>query len=147
MRRRPQRLTVAAAALTLTAALLATLAAGPGGAQTPTRFFFVDNLVTTTDANGYIMIGLEGEGNMSCDGAAPIFGAHTAAQVVTRQPLPGSFLVRVWNDEGEPNANVLTRIVCTIDVTFTEPTTLAQAKASVHASTPTAAQLQRLSGR
>jgi hypothetical protein len=27
------------------------------------------------------MIGLEGDGNMSCDGAAPIFGAHTAAQV------------------------------------------------------------------
>jgi hypothetical protein len=34
-------LLTAAAALTLTAALLAALAAGPGGAQTPTRFFFL----------------------------------------------------------------------------------------------------------
>jgi hypothetical protein len=141
MRRRPQRLTVAAA-LTLAAALLAALVAGPGGAQTPTRFFFLDNLLATTDANGYVMIGLEGEGNMSCDGAAPIFGSHTAAQVVTRQPTPGSYLVRVWNDEGEPNANVTVRLICTIDVLFTEPTTLAKAKASVHAWTPSAAQVR-----
>jgi hypothetical protein len=142
MRRRPQRLTVAAAALTLTAALLAALAAGPTGAQQPTRFFFMQQLLPTTDANGYVMVGLEGSGTMSCDGAAPIFGAHTAAQVVTRQPTPSTYLIRVWNDEGEPNANVTVRLICTIDVLFTEPTTLAKAKASVHAWTPSAAQVR-----
>jgi hypothetical protein len=146
MRRRPQRLTVAAAALTLTAALLAALAAGPTGAQQPTRFFFMQQLLPTTDANGYVMVGLEGEGTMSCDGAAPIFGAHTAAQVVTRQPTPGTYLIRVWNDEGEPNANVTVRLICTIDVLFTEPTTLAKAKASVHAWTPSAAQVKAANG-
>lgn len=142
--RRPHLLT-AAAAVALTAALLAGLAAGPSGAQTPTRFFFMTNFLATTDANGYVMVGLEGTGNMSCDGAAPIFGAHTAAQVVTRQPTPGSYLIRVWNDEGEPVANFTVRLVCTIDHLFTEPTTLAKAKASLHVSTPTAAQLEAAS--
>jgi hypothetical protein len=145
MRPRPHLLT-AAAAVALAAVLLAALAAGPGGAQTPTRFFLVENFLARTDANGYVMVGLEGEGNMSCDGAAPIFGAHTAAQVVTRQPTPGSYLIRVWNDEGEPVANFTVRLVCTIDHLFTEPTTLAKAKASVHVWTPSAAQVKAANG-
>ena len=140
MRRRLLFSTVAAVALT--AALLAGLAAGPSGAQTPTRFFFMTNFLATTSPDGYVMVGLEGTGNMSCDGAAPIFGAHTAAQVVTRQPTPGSYLIRVWNDEGEPISSFTVRLVCTIDHLFTEPTTLTKAKASLHVSTPTRAQVQ-----
>ncbi len=138
-----RRLAILAAVLAA-AALAAALLPGPAPAQTTTRVFDLFNAGATTDSGGYIMVGSEGQGVLSCDGAYPIYGSHKAAQVITRQPTPGTFLIRVLNGEGVPVANYGVRLNCVEDMVFTEPERAGQ---GLHFSTPTPAQVKALGGR
>lgn len=141
-----RRLSLTALGALAAAALAAALLAGPGGAQQPTRFFFMDQFSAVPNASGYIQVGLEGDGLMSCDGAWPISGPNMVAQAITRQPTPGTYLIRVLNNKGFVIVGTTVRLTCTIDVTFIEPPPNAgQVRPSLRVTTPSAAQVAALS--
>src|SRR5215212_538067 len=107
MRRLPVAL-AALLALTLAAALAAAgLSSTPSAqAQEPTEeVVFVDNFGVDPDANGYVTLDARGSGFdsmlLQCAGAYPQGGTpQIPAQIVTRQPQPLLFRLRIFNNKG-----------------------------------------------
>jgi opacity protein-like surface antigen len=142
-----RRLPVALAAL-LTLTLAAALAAA-GLSSTPSaqaqeqteEFVFIDNFGVDPDAGGYVTLDARGSGfesmALQCAGAYPQSGTtQIPAQVVTRQPEPLLFRVRIFNNKGFVVVNPV-RVNCTVDIV-----------APVSASTTQARQtLQRVAAR
>jgi hypothetical protein len=136
-----RRLTLAALATVATAALAAALLAAPSGAQTQTRVIRLVNFPAVPNADGFIFVGSEGEGLLSCAGAYPNSGNQMVAQVITRHPAPGTYFIRVLNHKGFIIKGITVRLNCVEDMVFTEA---GQASQPLKVSTPTRAQVTAL---
>jgi hypothetical protein len=132
-----RRLPVALAALltlTLAGALAAAgLSSTPSAqAQQTEEVVFVDNFGVDPDAGGYVTLDARGSGFESmvlqCAGAYPQSGTtQIPAQVVTRQPEPLLFRVRIFNNKGFVVVNPV-RLNCTVDIVAPASATTAQAR-------------------
>jgi hypothetical protein len=133
-----RRLPVALAAL-LTLTLAAALAAA-GLSSTPSaqaqeqteEFVFIDNFGVDPDANGYVTLDARDSGFVSmllqCAGAYPQGGtSQIPAQVVTREPQPLLFRLRIFNNKGFVVTNPI-RVNCTADIVAPIPATSTQAR-------------------
>ena len=132
-----RRLPVALAALltlTLAAALAATglSSTRSARAQEFQEIVFVDNFSVDPDANGYATLDFrepETEAMwLQCGGAYPQGGTpQIPAQIITRQPQPLLFQLRVFNNKGFVVTNPI-RVNCTFDIISPVPTTPTQAR-------------------
>jgi hypothetical protein len=132
-----RRLPVALAALltlTLAAALAAAgLSSTPSArAQQTEEVVFIDNFGVDPDANGYVTLDARDSGFESmllqCAGAYPQGGTpQIPAQIITRQPQPLLFQLRVFNNKGFVVTNPV-RVNCTVDIVVPVPTAPTQAR-------------------
>jgi hypothetical protein len=132
-----RRLPVALAALltlTLAAALAAAgLSSTPSAqAQQTEEVVFIDNFGVDPDANGYVTLDARDSGFESmllqCAGAYPQGGTpQIPAQIITRQPQPLLFQLRIFNNKGFVVTNPV-RVNCTVDIVVPVPTAPTQAR-------------------
>jgi hypothetical protein len=132
-----RRLPVALAALltlTLAAALAAAgLSSTPSAqAQQTEEVVFIDNFGVDPDANGYVTLDARDSGFESmllqCAGAYPQGGTpQIPAQIITRQPQPLLFQLRIFNNKGFAVTNPV-RVNCTVDIVVPVPTAPTQAR-------------------
>ena len=133
-----RRLPVALAAL-LTLTLAATLVAvglsstrSAQAQQQTEEFVFIDTFGVDASASGLVFLDFRGQGlvsmSMQCAGAYPQSGTtKIPAQVLTRQPLPLLFQLRIFNNNGVVVSTPV-RVNCTIDLVAPATATTAQAR-------------------
>jgi len=133
-----RRLPVALAALltlTLVAALAAVGLSSTRSAQAQTletETVIIQTLAVDPDANGYVTLNFPSPDIeamwLQCAGAYPQGGTpQIPAQVITRQPQPQLFKLRVFNNKGFVVTNPI-RVNCTFDIIRLQPATPTQAR-------------------